>query len=104
MWCVVLQNACQRLDLHADLKAFRQSVFKKVYKEHKEPTDKPKATKAARAGDDPTYQSQVCQCSGIKAAMLCTFGDKAYCPCRPKFCSWLRAINSCEAVAACIPK
>lgn len=96
--CVVLQHACQRLDLHADLKAFRQSVFKKVYKEHKDPQEKQKAAKAGRAGENPTYQSQVSQCSGNKAAMLSTFGDNACCPCRPKSCSWQRAIN-CEAVA-----
>lgn len=55
---MLLQNACQRLDLHADLKAFRQSVFKKVYKEHKAPKEKQKAAKAGRAGEAPTYQSQ----------------------------------------------
>ena len=55
----VLQHACQRGDLHADLKAFRQTVFKKVYKEHKDPKERQKAAMSGRAGEIPASQVSV---------------------------------------------
>ena len=51
MLLCVMQHACQRGDLHADLKAFRQTVFKKVYKEHKDPKERQKAAISGRAGE-----------------------------------------------------
>lgn len=54
-----VQQACQRGELHASLKAFRQSVFKKVYKEQKEPRERRKAAKPCRAGELPYPPSLV---------------------------------------------
>ena len=47
----VVQHACQQGDLHADLKAFRQTVFKKVFKEHKDPKERQRAAITGRAGE-----------------------------------------------------
>ena len=55
----VVQHACQRGHLHADLKAFRQTVFKKVYKEHKDPKERQKAAITGRAGEIPACRSQI---------------------------------------------
>lgn len=57
--CGFVQQACQRGDLHADLKAFRQSVFKKVHMEHKEPKERRNATKTCKAGEDASYHPRL---------------------------------------------
>ena len=46
-----MQQACQCGDLDADLKAFRQSVFKTVHKEHKDQKQRRRAAKAGKAGE-----------------------------------------------------
>lgn len=61
MPCVV-QQACQRGELHASLKAFRQSVNKKVYKAHQEPKEKRKAAKTSKGGEVSPVPSWVSFC------------------------------------------
>ena len=68
MLCAV-QQACQRGELHASLKAFRQSVFKKVYKAQQEPKEQRKAAKTCKAGE--LFSSIML---GVRSLMHTVFG------------------------------
>lgn len=116
MLCVV-QQACQRGELHASLKAFRQSVNKKVYKAQQEPRERRKAVKTCKAGEvspAPSWAMNFlcCLCTNsliqnsISAsprqhcsALLTVTSPVLCCLCRFQLWSWQSAtINSCKAL------